>query len=456
MKSGVSVILFTQNLIDLRPTSPLEQSRKMSFFRQLLWLVLCLFFRKIEVKGREHIPMDKPVIFTPNHQNAFLDAILTGVMGIRQPYFLARGDIFQTKWAGYLLRGIHIWPIFRAMDGLNQLGKNQAIFESVGELLKQQASVLVFPEATHQMGYRLLPVRKGFARIAMGSEAETGFQLDTRIVPVTLHYEMHPYADKSVFIQFGEPLATQTFEAAYRENPQKGLNAFRIALDQQMRSMLVDWDQEDEKAPFRILKLIFGPSDALGKRSPQALYQQDQQLKKQLDGLDREVLTQHTEKLMTVSEQLGIHDLDLLYYSQNEKLPLGRLIWTAIPAGYAWLNHFPFLKIVQKIVNLFEDTTFHASLKFAAGLLLIPLTYLIQILVVSGIAGWHPWGWIYALSLPISGFILLRNNRYWQKVRSKLRFARMKKRQPALWENFEKSIDDLKNLRTKIYHPTVK
>jgi len=456
MKFAANVILYIQNLTDLRPISPLEQSRKMGFYRRLFWLTLHLFFRKIEVVGKENIPMDKPVIFTPNHQNAFLDAILTGTLGVRQPYFLARGDIFEIKWLAYLLKGIHIWPIFRAKDGLNQLSKNQAIFDSVGELLKQQASVLIFPEANHQMGYRLIPVRKGFARIAMGTEAQTDFQLDTQVVPVTLHYEMHPLTDRKVFLQFGKPIATLDFEAAYQENPQKGLNAFRKTLDQQMRSMMVDWDQEDENAPINILKLVFGQKKISKKASPQSLFQQDLQLEKQLESFDREVLAQQCKKLSNVSEQLGTTDLDLNVFVQNEKLSWGRLIWTAIPALWAWLNHFPFLKTVQTIVNMFEDTTFHASLKYACGIIILPLTYLIQILIISGIMGWSPWGWVYALSLPLSGLILLRNNRYWQQVRSKFRLNRIKKRKPDAWKNWVASIQVLQDTGKKIMNEPIK
>ena len=37
---------------------------------------LKLYFRKIKVEGLKHIPTTGPVLFTVNHQNAFLDALL--------------------------------------------------------------------------------------------------------------------------------------------------------------------------------------------------------------------------------------------------------------------------------------------------------------------------------------------------------------------------------------------
>lgn len=37
---------------------------------------LSLFYRKIEIVGRENIPKDKPFMILPNHQNSFMDALL--------------------------------------------------------------------------------------------------------------------------------------------------------------------------------------------------------------------------------------------------------------------------------------------------------------------------------------------------------------------------------------------
>jgi 1-acyl-sn-glycerol-3-phosphate acyltransferase len=34
-----------------------------------------IFYRRIEVKFRERIPRDRPVLLAPNHQNALMDAM---------------------------------------------------------------------------------------------------------------------------------------------------------------------------------------------------------------------------------------------------------------------------------------------------------------------------------------------------------------------------------------------
>lgn len=430
----------------MKAASPLEKSRKMGFVRRWFMLALNLFFSKIVISGQENIPMDKPVMFTPNHQNAFLDAILTGVYAVRQPYFLARGDIFQNKIVAYLLKGIHIWPVFRIRDGKEALTKNQAIFDSVGELLKQGASITMFPEASHQLGYQLLPVRKGFARIALVTEAQTDFQLDTQIVPVAIHYEMHLYTGKQVYLHYGEPISTRDFESIYRENSQKGLNTFRKTLDHELRKLLVDWDREGERPPFQVLRLVLGDHQAIKEN---ALHH-DEQLKAQLDQMDLALLSQYCNELQEASEALGLDDRDLMTYCQNEKTSYARLIWSAIPSAYAWINHQVVLQFVAWLVGKFEDGAFHASMRFAGGVIVLPLTYLLQTLIIGSLIGWQPWGWLYGLSLPISGYILLKNHPHWLRFQRKRGLARKKQQYPQIWQTWEQTIIKLRKMKDAV------
>ena len=41
-------------------------------------LITRLYFGKVEVRGIERIPKEHPVIYSVNHQNAFMDALIVG------------------------------------------------------------------------------------------------------------------------------------------------------------------------------------------------------------------------------------------------------------------------------------------------------------------------------------------------------------------------------------------
>ena len=53
-----------------------------------------VYFRNIEVHGLENIPKDGGVLFSPNHQGAFLDPLLIGSMTPSKITSLTRSDVF--------------------------------------------------------------------------------------------------------------------------------------------------------------------------------------------------------------------------------------------------------------------------------------------------------------------------------------------------------------------------
>ena len=50
----------------------------------ILRIYLPVVFKRLEFRGLENVPQDKPVIFAVNHQNAFLDGILVALK-LRRP-----------------------------------------------------------------------------------------------------------------------------------------------------------------------------------------------------------------------------------------------------------------------------------------------------------------------------------------------------------------------------------
>ena len=77
----------------------------------------------------DNVPKKGPVIFAVNHQNSFLDALLVTTTTPRNPYYLARGDVFGISWISYLLNFINIMPIYRSRDGIKNIRKNEAIID---------------------------------------------------------------------------------------------------------------------------------------------------------------------------------------------------------------------------------------------------------------------------------------------------------------------------------------
>ena len=64
----------------------------------ILRIYLPVLFKRLDYRGLENVPQDKPVVFAVNHQNAFLDGILVALKLRRPVFFLTRSDVFKGRW----------------------------------------------------------------------------------------------------------------------------------------------------------------------------------------------------------------------------------------------------------------------------------------------------------------------------------------------------------------------
>ncbi len=158
-----------------------------AFVRNTVKLGVKLFYRRIEILGYDKYPRSGPVLLAPNHQNAFMDAIIPTVFVPRPVHFLARADVFKSRFAKWFLNSLKMMPVYRQRDGMSNLAKNEEIFEMCFDILRNDGTLLIFPEAGHLGERRLRTLSKGFTRIVFGA-MENHEELDIKIVPVGLNY----------------------------------------------------------------------------------------------------------------------------------------------------------------------------------------------------------------------------------------------------------------------------
>ena len=93
--------------------------------KKWIQLALLVYFKRIKVIGRENIPGGIPIIFAPNHQYAFMDALLIVLVTRKIPYFLVRADIFKKSFFSFLLRTLKMMPVYRHRDSVDVISKNE-------------------------------------------------------------------------------------------------------------------------------------------------------------------------------------------------------------------------------------------------------------------------------------------------------------------------------------------
>ena len=171
-----------------------------------------LFFliKKKTVFGKENIPKKGALIFLGNHQNALIDSILIPTNTSRNIHFLTRASAFKNGIVNRLLRSINMIPVYRVRDGVKTIEKNYEIFKLCYEYLSNQKAIEIFPEGIHHLKRKVLPFKKGFARIIEGTLQKYP-DLEIKIIPVGFNYDSHLSYPQSVSIYFGEPILANRY-----------------------------------------------------------------------------------------------------------------------------------------------------------------------------------------------------------------------------------------------------
>src|SRR5213075_2899170 len=151
----------------------------------LFGIALRFFFRRIETVNADVVPRGTGVIFVLNHPNGLIDPALVFVALPRKISFLAKSTLFRMPMISFLLRTVEALPLYRRIDAGEDVSQNQKTFEMSRELLARGGSIALFPEGVSHNSPKLLPMKTGAARIALGAAAS---EVEVKIVPVGLYY----------------------------------------------------------------------------------------------------------------------------------------------------------------------------------------------------------------------------------------------------------------------------
>lgn len=334
------------------------------FIRIYVKIGLFFLFKKMSVFGKENIPKKGAVIFIGNHQNALIDAIVVPTTNNRSIHFLTRASAFKITIVSKILRSLNMIPVFRIRDGVRTIEKNIAVFEQCIEILKQEKAIQIFAEGEHHLRRRVLPLKKGFARIILGTLQKYP-DLTIYIVPIGINYDSHLNFPSSTAVYYGKPLIANQFIDL--KNPDYKFMEISNQVSMALKNLTLhikDAANYDEI----IVKL-----DALNVDY--------------LDPFEANKLVENIETTPSIT--------------QGKK---GEINWFALIHFLAKLNSvFPLL-IWKYIKPNIKDVVFTNTYRFALITTLFPLFYLIQAAIVHYFFNWKI-AIIYLFSCILLGFI---------------------------------------------------
>jgi 1-acyl-sn-glycerol-3-phosphate acyltransferase len=192
----------------------------------LLWilrlatrLALRIFFREIEVRGRERVPADRALIFVANHPNVMLDSLILGVLAPgTPPRFLGKSTLFRNPISGWFLYRLGVIPVARSQDTGARKTRNRDMLREACQTLSEGGHLAMYPEGLSHPEPRVQSLKPGAARIALRAESESDGSARTCIVPVGLTYSDPGIFRSEVFVQFGDAISVAPLGPAYRED----------------------------------------------------------------------------------------------------------------------------------------------------------------------------------------------------------------------------------------------
>lgn len=156
---------------------------------KLSGLIVSLVF-KIEVKGLENIPFNKPFVIASNHKSNWDPALIAKAFSDTNIHFLAKKELFNNKFLGNILLKSNAIPVDRDSPSM-------ATLKSTVRVLRNNGCIGIFPEGTrHKDINTFAPVKNGYVLMASKGDAV--------IVPVSICTRYRIFSKVNIVI--GEPI----------------------------------------------------------------------------------------------------------------------------------------------------------------------------------------------------------------------------------------------------------
>jgi 1-acyl-sn-glycerol-3-phosphate acyltransferase len=343
---------------------------------------LIFYYRKIRSVGREKIPKKTPVMFIPNHQNSFMDALLVVSTNWKYTFFLTRAQAFSSAFMRWFLDNLNMLPVYRVRDGISSVTKNNAIFERCIRMLEKKYAVLVFAEANHNLNRRIRPLSKGFTRIAFDAEQKNNWDLNLQIIPVGVNYTRHRESRNDVTVVYGDPIPMKQYQELFEKDERKAANVLKNDVAKIMKECTMHVQNAQHYFLHQLLL-----DDLADDRSHLVDPKKVRPLNEKLDQLASEEDYLAAQELVEIAEKQQIDLSRLQEYTSGKQSPLWKKLLLSPFILLGFLNfRLAYIPVDNLIRNTIKDHAFDASIKFLVTVFLFPLS-LVLISLLLWVAG---------------------------------------------------------------------
>jgi glycerol-3-phosphate O-acyltransferase / dihydroxyacetone phosphate acyltransferase len=189
-------------------------------------------------------PVGRAALLLPNHPNALLDPAVIWATAGRDVRFLAKSTLFDGPLRPFVA-GSGAIPVYRKLDHGVDTTRNTETFAAVDAALAAGDAICLFPEGVSHSTGRLVPLRTGAARMALGAERK-----GTRValVPVGLNFERKTAFRSRVTVVYGQPFSCTDLVGAEDDASAEAVHLLTGRIAEHMRRLLIEADPKADAA----------------------------------------------------------------------------------------------------------------------------------------------------------------------------------------------------------------
>ena len=192
-----------------------------------------------------------------NHPNSLVDGLLVFHCSERITRPLGRAPLFDRLLLGPVLRALGGIPVYRRQDDPDETHRNEQMFRSAVDALRQGDAIQIYPEGKSHSESRLAEFRTGAARIALLAERSAGWRLGLSIVPVGITYSRKELARTEVAVRFGRAFGCEDLREAYAEDPVAAARRLTERIERRVRRQTLNFDRHRDRRLVEVAEQLY-------------------------------------------------------------------------------------------------------------------------------------------------------------------------------------------------------